>query len=111
MEQRSLCGLATVLCLAAFGIGAATAAGRPNIILCMTDDQGWGDTSYNGHPHLKTPNLDAMAAAGIRFDEEAKKDVDITEEETEIYKRLTEWEKQWRESVTQDQAVYKVKRK
>lgn len=41
---------------------------KPNIILCMTDDQGWGDTSYNGHKVLKTPELDAMAAAGIRFD-------------------------------------------
>jgi len=41
---------------------------RPNVILTMTDDQGWGDTGYNGHPVLKTPNLDAMAAAGIRFD-------------------------------------------
>jgi len=41
---------------------------RPNIILVMTDDQGWGETSYNGHPILKTPNLDAMAANGLRFD-------------------------------------------
>jgi len=41
---------------------------RPNIILAMADDQGWGDTSYNGHHILKTPNLDAMALAGIRFD-------------------------------------------
>ncbi|MCG3180897.1 MAG: Choline-sulfatase [Phycisphaerae bacterium] len=41
---------------------------RPNIVLCMTDDQGWGDTSYNGHPVLKTPVLDAMASAGLRFD-------------------------------------------
>jgi hypothetical protein len=41
---------------------------RPNIILCMTDDQGWGDTGYNGHPVLKTPNLDQMAREGIRFD-------------------------------------------
>ena len=41
---------------------------KPNIILCMADDQGWGDTGYNGHPDLKTPNLDAMAAEGVRFD-------------------------------------------
>lgn len=41
---------------------------RPNIILVMADDMGWGETSYNGHPVLKTPNLDAMAAAGLRFD-------------------------------------------
>jgi len=47
---------------------AAKAGDRPNIVLAMTDDQGWGDTGYNGHPVLKTPALDAMAAAGIRFD-------------------------------------------
>jgi len=41
---------------------------RPNIILCMADDLGWGDTAYNGHPALKTPNLDDMAASGLRFD-------------------------------------------
>ena len=41
---------------------------NPNIILCMTDDQGWGDTGYNGHPVLHTPNLDRIAAEGARFD-------------------------------------------
>ncbi len=41
---------------------------RPNIILCMSDDQGWGDTGYNGHPVLKTPHLDSMSREGIRFD-------------------------------------------
>ena len=42
-------------------------AAQPNIVLVMSDDQGWGQTGYNHHPHLKTPNLDAMAASGIRF--------------------------------------------
>jgi len=41
---------------------------RPNIVLVMADDQGWGQVGYNGHPKLKTPNLDAMSEAGIRFD-------------------------------------------
>ena len=46
----------------------APATGTPNVILCMTDDQGWGDTGYNGHKTLKTPHLDAMSKAGLRFD-------------------------------------------
>ncbi|MGH9845860.1 MAG: sulfatase-like hydrolase/transferase [Blastocatellia bacterium] len=45
----------------------AIAGNRPNIILLMADDQGWGDTGYNGHRILRTPNLDAMAKAGLRF--------------------------------------------
>tara|TARA_X000000950_G_scaffold37045_1_gene39559 strand:- start:3654 stop:4976 length:1323 start_codon:yes stop_codon:yes gene_type:complete len=34
----------------------------------MTDDQGWGQTSYYNHPILQTPNLDLMAANGLRLD-------------------------------------------
>ncbi|MDO8544902.1 MAG: sulfatase-like hydrolase/transferase [Opitutaceae bacterium] len=47
---------------------AAAPSSRPNIVLVMADDMGWGQTSYIGHPVLKTPNLDAMAKAGLRFD-------------------------------------------
>ena len=47
---------------------ALLSAARPNIILVMTDDQGWGQMGYYDHAALKTPNLDAMAANGLRFD-------------------------------------------
>jgi arylsulfatase A-like enzyme len=41
---------------------------RPNVLLIMADDQGWGDTGYNGHPQLRTPELDKLAASGLRLD-------------------------------------------
>src|SRR5690606_1303916 len=41
---------------------------RPNIILAMADDMGWGDVAYNGHPVIQTPHLDALAREGLRFD-------------------------------------------
>ena len=46
----------------------AFAKERPNIILLMGDDHGWDETGYNGHPYLKTPVLDEMAATGMRMD-------------------------------------------
>ena len=59
-------GLFTVLALAASVPGVFAA--KPNVILVMADDQGWGQTGYQNHPALKTPHLDAMAANGLRFD-------------------------------------------
>ncbi|SKA97263.1 Arylsulfatase A [Prosthecobacter debontii] len=55
-------------CFLAVSSALALETEPPNIILVMADDQGWGDMAYNGHPHLKTPNFDAMAREGIRFD-------------------------------------------
>lgn len=43
-------------------------AARPNILMIMSDDQGWGDTGYNGNQEVQTPNLDRLAASGVRFD-------------------------------------------
>ena len=40
---------------------------RPNVILVMADDLGWGDLGCFGHPDLKTPHLDALANDGLRF--------------------------------------------
>lgn len=41
---------------------------RPNIILCMADDQGWSEVAFNGHDKLVTPVMDEMARVGFRFD-------------------------------------------
>jgi len=69
MHLRCLLPLALALLLPpSAAAAAAEPTSRPHIILVMADDMGWGETSYNGHPILKTPHLDAMAAAGLRFD-------------------------------------------
>jgi len=39
----------------------------PNIILVMTDDQGYGDLACNGHPFIQTPNIDKLYAQSTRF--------------------------------------------
>jgi arylsulfatase A-like enzyme len=44
------------------------AAAPPNVIVILTDDQGWGDLSCNGNTNLKTPNIDALAKSGACFD-------------------------------------------
>ena len=41
---------------------------KPNIILIMADDQGWGDLSSSGNTNLNTPNIDALAKNGISFE-------------------------------------------
>lgn len=63
MKAFTAAGLALAL-----GCSAFAAESKPHIILVMADDMGWGQTSYNNHSILETPNLDAMAANGLRFD-------------------------------------------
>ncbi|WP_339732315.1 sulfatase-like hydrolase/transferase [uncultured Gimesia sp.] len=45
----------------------AHAAEKPNVILIMCDDLGWGDTGFNGNKIIRTPHLDAMARAGMNL--------------------------------------------
>lgn len=45
-----------------------TLAAPPNVLIVLTDDQGYGDIGSHGNPHLKTPRLDAFADSGARFE-------------------------------------------
>jgi arylsulfatase A-like enzyme len=45
-----------------------TELSRPSFVLLMGDDHGWDEVGYNGHPQVKTPVLDQMAAQGLRLD-------------------------------------------
>ena len=46
---------------------AGYASELPNFVFIMTDDQGYGDLSCYGHPTIRTPNIDSIAARGVRF--------------------------------------------
>src|SRR5690554_8166053 len=60
--------LTTFYALGTTVVSGVTQDDKPNIILIVADDQGWGDMGYYGHPIIQTPNLDEMAKSGIRFD-------------------------------------------
>ncbi len=60
----------TVLCLFLLGcsFAGAEAATPPNIVLIISDDQTWTDYGFMGHPQIKTPNLDKLAAQSVVFE-------------------------------------------
>jgi len=47
---------------------AAPAVERPNVVILLSDDQGWGDLSVHGNINLTTPNIDSLARDGALFD-------------------------------------------
>ncbi|MCC9607524.1 sulfatase-like hydrolase/transferase [Blastopirellula sp. JC732] len=49
-------------------VGISRAERRPNVVIFLADDQGWGDLSYNGNANLATPNIDEIAKQGASFD-------------------------------------------
>ena len=55
------------LLLALLSINIAAGADKPNIILIVPDDMGWGDIGAHGHPFIKTPHLDKLHAQSLRF--------------------------------------------
>ncbi len=61
---RTLFIVAALLCHV---LAFAAAARPPNVVIIFTDDLGYGDLGCYGHPSIRTPQLDRMAAEGVRF--------------------------------------------
>lgn len=59
--------LSALALLAAQVQPSSAAAGKPNVIIIFADDLGYGDLGCYGSPVIRTPNLDRMAAEGVRF--------------------------------------------
>lgn len=56
-----LCQMAPSLLL------AETKPAKPNFVVFLADDMGWGDSATYGHPMIKTPHLDKLASQGVKF--------------------------------------------
>lgn len=56
------------LCIVSLFVSSSRAAGKPNIVIILADDQGWGDLSVDGNVNLSTPRIDSLAKSGETFD-------------------------------------------
>ncbi len=63
--KRSCCVAAIVIL--GFVLAAQAAESPPNIILIISDDQAWTDYGFMGHPEIRTPHIDQLAAQGVTF--------------------------------------------
>ena len=61
-------GFFLTACLALIAWESARGENPPNVVVILTDDQGWGDLSRHGNPNLSTPNIDALARSGAALD-------------------------------------------
>src|SRR5688500_6787674 len=59
--------MSIMLLLAAATAWAAPAGSRPNIIVIVSDDQGYNDLGVHGCKDIPTPNIDSLAGGGVRF--------------------------------------------
>ncbi len=63
-KAKRLHFLLTLIC---FSFPCYADQSKPNVILFLTDDMGWGDAAVLGHPYLKTPNIDRFAREGSMY--------------------------------------------
>lgn len=66
LSQTELC-LLLLLCFAGVTSGAAQPSRKPNLLIILTDDQGYGDVSTYHTSEVRTPSIDRLAAEGMLF--------------------------------------------
>jgi arylsulfatase A-like enzyme len=59
---------AGLMAVGATAVGAPREGRRPNVVIILADDQGWGDLRVHGNTNIRTPSIDSLAGAGARFD-------------------------------------------
>lgn len=64
---RTLCGMVVAALCGEWRWGVEAQAARPNVLLIISDDQGYGDLGVHNNPVLHTPNLDRLASESVRF--------------------------------------------
>jgi arylsulfatase A-like enzyme len=57
-----------LIALLVLGSAVRAEGARPNVVVILADDQGWGDLSLNGNSNLRTPHIDSLARDGARFE-------------------------------------------
>src|SRR4051794_31801156 len=67
-SQRTRSALLALFAILTPSPAPAADATRPNVVVVLADDQGWGDLSANGNTNLRTPHIDSLAAVGAKFD-------------------------------------------
>ncbi|MFV0443224.1 MAG: arylsulfatase [Planctomycetaceae bacterium] len=60
--------LFAIVALIVLSLVNSEAAASPNVLLIITDDQGYGDFSIHGNPHVRTPHIDQLGKSAVRFD-------------------------------------------
>ena len=65
MKRTMLTALVWILC--GLGLFGSAQAGPPNLVIILTDDQGYADVGFNGCTDIPTPHIDSIAAGRFRY--------------------------------------------
>src|SRR5687767_12583376 len=65
--RQLILSLACAAALLTGAIAALSAERPPNVVILLSDDQGWSDYGFMGHPHIQTPHLDQLASQSLVF--------------------------------------------